>query len=77
MPGDIAYLLSGGRIRPLYHRVQTDINFEERMALLFFADVSPELCDPWVINEVNRNVNIGDRVLNNSQRFGVQAFKAE
>jgi isopenicillin N synthase-like dioxygenase len=77
MPGDIAYLLSGGRIRPLYHRVQTDINCEERMALLFFADVSPDLCDPWVINEVNRNVNIGDRVLSNSQRFGVQAFEAE
>jgi isopenicillin N synthase-like dioxygenase len=77
MPGDIATLLSGGRIQPLYHRVAVDNRCSERMALLFFADIRPELCEPWIVNETNLNVNIGNRVLTNSSRFGVQAFEPE
>lgn len=77
MPGDITYLLSGGRIQPFYHRVRTENRCSERMALMFFADMRPELCEPWISNEVNMCVNIGDRVLTNSRRFGVQAFEME
>jgi isopenicillin N synthase-like dioxygenase len=77
MPGDIAWLLSGGHVRPLYHRVRPAPNYHERMALLFFGDISPEYCEPWVRNEINRDVNISERVLTNATRFGLNGFALE
>lgn len=75
LPGEIAWLLSGGLIRPCWHRVRTEANELERMALLFFGDLDPRLCQPWVHNEVNAHVNIGDRVLKSVGRFGLKGFK--
>jgi isopenicillin N synthase-like dioxygenase len=77
MPGEIASLLSGGQIRPLYHRVCPDPSYQERMALLFFGDIHPQLCEPWILNDVNTNIDIGARVLTNSSRFGTEAFRLE
>lgn len=77
MPGEIAYLLSGGRIRPLYHCVKCDRTLHERMSLLFFADIDPRLCVPWSRNEVNANVDIGARVLTNATRFGLHALEMD
>lgn len=71
MPGEIAWLLSGGQIRPLYHRVRRQRGQLERVALLFFADMDPRLCKPWVTNDVNRNIDIGARMLINPTRFGL------
>lgn len=74
LPGEIAWLLSGGQIKPLHHRVRADSRIEERLALLFFADLDPTACEPWVVNQVNRDVDIGARVRTNVHRFGLQGF---
>lgn len=71
VPGEILSLLSGGTIRPLYHRVRPASDGNVRRSLLFFGDIDPALCQPWVLNHTNRNVDIGDRVLKNSKRYGL------
>lgn len=77
LPGEIAWLLSGGKIRPLYHRVRPETNCHERMSLLFFGDIEPSLCEPWILNEVNKNIDIGARVLTNPTRFGLKGWTLE
>jgi len=77
MSGEILWLLSGGLIRPIYHRVLPTRTCVERMSLLFFADLHPELCRPWIKNPINEAVNIGDRVLTNSTRFGLAPWNLE
>ena len=77
MPGEIVWLLSGGKIRPLYHRVRREPGCDERLALLFFGDINPRLCHPWVHAEVNDRVDIGARVLTNAARFGLGGFPLE
>lgn len=77
MPGQIAWLLSGGQIRPQYHRVRPHSGSEERIALLFFGDLSPSLCAPWLENEINRGVDIGHCVQTSVNRFGLQGFEHE
>lgn len=74
LPGEIAWLLSGGQIKPLNHRVRADSRIRERLALLFFADLEPKYCQPWIVTEVNRDVDIGARVRTNVSRFGLQGF---
>ena len=76
-PGEIAWLLSGGVIKPLYHRVRAHPEVRERLALLFFADPEPSLCRPWISNSVNRNIDIGARVRTNVIRFGLNGFSPE
>jgi isopenicillin N synthase-like dioxygenase len=71
MSGEILFLLSGGKIPPIYHRVRATLDFNERMSLLFFADMHPSLCSPWITNETNIDVDIGNRVLDNSTRYGL------
>jgi isopenicillin N synthase-like dioxygenase len=74
IPGEIAWLLSGGHIRPVYHRVRPEPHYSERIALLFFGDINPRLCEPWIQNEINRNIDIGDRVLKNPKRYGLEEW---
>jgi|GEM_PF-2928903 len=73
-PGEILHLLSAGLIKPCYHRVNALDYLPERMSLLLFADCDPKLCEPWVTGDANRGVNIGERVLNNSLRFGLKEW---
>ncbi len=77
MPGEIVWLLSGGQIRPLHHRVRREPSCSERLALLFFGDINPRLCRPWVRADVNEGVDIGARVLTNAARFGLDGFPLE
>jgi isopenicillin N synthase-like dioxygenase len=77
IPGDIAWLLSGGFLRPMFHRVRPVPSCPERLALLFFADVNPRLCEPWVRNEINQGVDIGGLVLKNPLRFGLGEWELE
>lgn len=77
MAGEITWLISGGRIPPVYHRVRPVGEYPERLSLIFLGDIHPKLCEPWVENEVNANVNIGERVLTSASRFGLQAFSGE
>lgn len=74
MPGEIAWLLSGGRVRPVHHRVRAHPQIPERMALIFFGDIDPSCCEPWITNEINSNVDIGARVLVSVNRFGLKGF---
>jgi len=74
LPGEIAWLLSGGQIQPLYHRVRTERSCSERMSLLFFGDIDPHYCEPWIKNEINVNVDIGSHVLKNPKRFGLEEW---
>jgi isopenicillin N synthase-like dioxygenase len=74
MPGEIAWLLSGGQVRALYHRVRREPDCRERLAILFFVDIDPRLAKPWVNNKVNERVDIGARVLTNATRFGLNGF---
>jgi isopenicillin N synthase-like dioxygenase len=74
MPGEIAWLLSGGQIRPLWHRVRPLSQERERFALLYFGDIDPRQCEPWVANRINANVDIGARVLRSVTRFGLDGF---
>jgi isopenicillin N synthase-like dioxygenase len=77
MPGEIVWLLSGGQIRPLYHQVRRESSCRERLAILFFGDIDPKFCEPWVKNKVNKGVDIGARVLTNAARFGLNGFPLE
>jgi isopenicillin N synthase-like dioxygenase len=77
MPGEIAFLLSGGQIQPLYHRVRPEMRLRERLALLFFGDIDPGLCAPWVRNAINENIDIGGHVLSNANRFGLRGFSPD
>lgn len=73
-PGEIAWLLSGGTIRPMYHRVRRDLQVNERLALLFFADLEPEACEPWRRTTANVGVDIAQRVRTNVLKFGLKGF---
>lgn len=77
MPGGIIWLLSGGRIPPLFHRVVPHTHSQERLALLFFGDISPSVCEPWLETDVNRGIDIRDRVRTNVNRFGLDGFSGE
>lgn len=71
MPGEILWLLTGGQIRPCYHRVRTIPYLADRLSLLMFADIEPRTCRAWVDSEINAGVDIGKRVLTNSTRYGL------
>jgi len=77
LPGEIAYLLSGGQLQPIYHRVRAYPQIPERLSLLFFADLDPHHCKPWVANDINAGVDIGKRVMTNVRRFGLAGFDAD
>ncbi len=74
MPGEIAWLLSGGAIAPLYHHVRSVPGVLERTSLLLFYDVDPDLCQPWICNDVNAGVDIGARVIASDKRFGLKGW---
>jgi isopenicillin N synthase-like dioxygenase len=74
MPSDIAMLLSGGEIQPLYHRVRNVPEVPKRMSLMYFAnpDASHDRkIEPWRQAEVNRGVDIMRRVIENPLKFGL------
>jgi isopenicillin N synthase-like dioxygenase len=75
--GEILHLLSGGLVPAVYHRVRNARTLSERMSLLFFADMNPRLCTPWISNEINAGIDIGRRVLTNATRYGLTEWKAE
>jgi isopenicillin N synthase-like dioxygenase len=75
MPGEILWLLSGGNVQPLYHRVRPNPLCPERIGLLFFGDIDPRSCEPWISNDINRGIDIGELVLKNPSRFGLQEWK--
>ncbi len=77
MPGELARLLSGGRLKPAFHRVRAAPTPTPRLSLLFFADLDPARCAAWAVTPDNAGVDIGGHVLLNSSRFGVPSFPSE
>jgi isopenicillin N synthase-like dioxygenase len=77
MAGSIATLMTGGRVPPAFHRVRASHYQRPRMSVLFFADLDPKTCIPWVSTELNAGVDVGARVRGNAARFGVTGFKPE
>jgi isopenicillin N synthase-like dioxygenase len=77
MAGEILSLITGGKIAPVYHRVRTDPTCKERLSLLFFADMNPTLCTPWIHSRHNEGIDIGQRVLQNSIRYGLAEWTPE
>jgi isopenicillin N synthase-like dioxygenase len=77
MLGGIASLMTNGRLVPLYHRVRSIPTCAERTSVLFFADLAPDLCQPWIVGETNRSVDIGARIRLNPTRFGLQKYGSE
>lgn len=75
MPGEILWLLSGGALSPLYHRVRPHRSYAERASIQYFGDISPSLCTPWIETEVNQGIDIGARVLKNPARYGLSEWK--
>jgi isopenicillin N synthase-like dioxygenase len=74
MPGDIAMLLSGGDIQPLYHRVRNLPDVRKRMSLMYFANPDAShvrKINPWRETQVNRDVDIMRRVIENPLKFGL------
>lgn len=70
LPGEVAWLLSGGLIKPRRHRVRGGVA-GRRQSLLFFADLEPALCEPWETSPINAGVDIGSRVLTTPGEFGL------
>jgi isopenicillin N synthase-like dioxygenase len=77
MLGGIASLMTNGRLRSLYHRVRSVPTCAERISVLFFADLAPGLCQPWISGEFNRTVDIAANVRTNPARFGLQSHGTE
>jgi isopenicillin N synthase-like dioxygenase len=77
MSGEILWLLSGGKVRPVHHRVLPVSTCLERMSLLLFVDIHPKLCSPWIKNQINEGIDIGERVLKNSTRFGLSEWELD
>jgi isopenicillin N synthase-like dioxygenase len=72
MPGSILTLITGGLIKPLYHRVKNNRAVKSRESLMFF--INPSLADeqkPWIVNEINRDIDIRSVAISNSTHFGL------
>lgn len=72
--GEILSLLSGGMFHPAYHRVRALPDQMERMAIALFADLDPKACQPWVVTNSNRGVDIGDFVRRSPTLHGLEPW---
>ena len=71
MPGSLLTALTGGQVKPLYHRVR-NCQEPDRMALMYF--VNPQLdrdLQPWLRNETNADVDILDLARRLPNGFGL------
>lgn len=72
MPGSILSLMTGDRIKPLYHQVRNNRRSDPRSAIMFF--VNPEIDQtlaPWIANETNAGVDIVARASAGPSNFGL------
>lgn len=77
MLGGVASLMTDGQLRPLFHQVRPPADCEERVSVLFFADLAPDLCRPWIVGDTNRHVDIANFIRSNPVRFGLQKYGSE
>lgn len=77
MPGSLLSLMTGYKIKPMYHQVRNNRRREPRSSLLLF--VNPEISqklDPWIRNESNAGIDIIERANEGPKQFGMPTLVA-
>lgn len=72
MPGSLLTLMTGGKIKPMYHQVRNNRRREPRCSLMLF--VNPEIdqkLEPWIRNETNAGIDIIERANEGPKQFGM------
>jgi len=72
IPSSLLSLMTGYRVKPLYHQVRNSHRTDPRSSMLFF--VNPEIdqpLKPWVVNDSNRGVDIIERANAGPKQFGM------
>jgi isopenicillin N synthase-like dioxygenase len=72
MPGELLTVLSGGDIKPLYHRVKS-YQKKQRISLTYFLNPNSNIdhLAPWKINDSNSDINIVEMSNANPEKFGL------
>lgn len=77
MPGSILTLMTGGRIRPLQHRVRNLRSVETRASLMFFANAPVERAPrAWAASADGSMPDIGQATAASSKLFGLPSIEA-
>lgn len=72
MPGSILTLMTGGRVKPLYHQVRNNHRNAPRSSLMFF--VNPEVdqvLQPWIAAPINAGIDIVAHATAGPSNFGL------
>jgi len=72
MPGSLLSLMTGYKIKPMYHQVRNTRRRDPRSSLLLF--VNPEIdqkLEPWIKNESNAGIDIIERANEGPKQFGM------
>lgn len=72
MPGSLLSLMTGYKIKPMYHQVRNTHRRDPRSSLLLFAN--PEIdqkLEPWIKNESNAGIDIIERANEGPKQFGM------
>ena len=72
MPGSLLSLMTGYKIKPMYHQVRNTRRPQPRSSLLLF--VNPEIdqkLEPWIKNESNAGIDIIERANEGPKQFGM------
>jgi isopenicillin N synthase-like dioxygenase len=71
MPGGILTTMTGGEIQPFYHQLRNH-SISGRKSLMYFVSPDAERpIEPYVRNDVNRDVDVQALVVENPQTFGL------
>ena len=72
MPGSLLSLMTGYRVKPLFHQVRNTHRADPRSSLLYFVnpDIDLQLV-PWIANESNAGIDIIERANNAPKKFGL------
>lgn len=72
MPGSLLSLMTGYRVKPMYHQVRNTHRQDPRMSIMLF--VNPEIdqkLEPWIKNETNDGVDIIEKANEGPKQFGM------
>lgn len=72
MPGSLLSLMTGWKVKPMYHQVRNNRRREVRTSLMLF--VNPEInqvLEPWIKNETNAGIDIIERANEGPKQFGM------
>lgn len=75
MPGELLSLLTGNKIKSLFHRVKCHKDVKERFSIMYFVNPNERHhIPPWIKNDFNKNINIAKKSLENPLQFGLPAL---